>query len=74
MKLDDHYVGWNMQVFYAVLKIKTINVCRKRETFWPKSFFTAVISFKLVLILGKSIYVYGCLDKKEMAKKLLHSL
>lgn len=53
-----------------------LNVCRKRETFWPKSFFTALISFKLVLILGKSIiiYVYGCLDKKEMAKRLLHGL
>ena len=49
-----------------------LNVCHKRETSWPKRFFTAVISFtgKLVLILGKSIYVYGCLDKKEMANKI----
>jgi len=72
MKLDDHYVGWN-RYFMQCSKLR-LNVCHKRETSWPKSFFTAVISFKLVLILGKSIYVYGCLDKKEMAKKLQHGL
>ena len=72
MKLDDHYVGWDRYFMQCSFKFR-LNVCRKRKTSWPKSFFIAVISFKLP-ILGKSIYVYGCLDNKEMAKKLQHGL